>query len=91
MERIVRWHLYDHLSTNGLVSNIQHSFCPGRSCESQLLDIVNAWNTSMEDRKSVDVLFLDISKAFDKLPHVHLLEKLKMLAVFCLEYVIRRR
>ena len=45
----------------------------------------------MEDRKSVDVLFLDISKAFDKLPHVHLLEKLKMLAAFCLEYVITRR
>ena len=35
----------------------------------------------MEDRKSVDVLVLDISKAFDKVPHVYLLEKLKMVGI----------
>ena len=34
-----------------------------------------------EDRKSVDVLFLDISKAFDKVPHVYLFEKLKMVGI----------
>ena len=81
MERIVCWHLYDHLSTNGLVSNIQHGFRPGRCCESQLLDAVHVWNKSIEDRKSVDVLFLDISKAFGKVPHVYLLEKLKMVDI----------
>ena len=46
----------------------------------------------MEDRKSVDVLFLDISTAFDKVPHVYLLEKLKMVgndgSLYCLGYVI---
>ena len=81
MERIVRQHLYDHLSTNCLVSNVQHGFRPGRSCESQLLDAVHVWNKSMDNRKSVDVLFLDISKAFDKVPHVYLLEKLKMVGI----------
>ena len=34
----------------------------------------------MEDRKSVDVLFLDISKCFDKVPHVYLL-KLKIVGI----------
>ena len=70
MERIVRQHLYDHLSTNGLVSDAQHGFHPGRSCESQLLDSVHVWYKSMEDRKSVDVLFLHMSKAFDRVPHM---------------------
>ena len=28
VERIVRQHLCDHLSTNGLVSNAQYGFCP---------------------------------------------------------------
>ena len=60
MERIVRQHLYDHLSTNCLVSNVQHGFRPGRSCESQLLDAVHVWNKWIDNRKSVDVLFLDI-------------------------------
>ena len=35
----------------------------------------------MEDRKLVDVLFLDISKAFDRVPHVYLLEKLRMMGI----------
>ena len=81
MERIILQHLYDHLSTNHLVSDVQHGFCPGRSCESQLLDAVHVWNKSMEDRKLVYVLFLDISKAFDKVPHAYLLEKLKMVGI----------
>ena len=71
MERIVHQHLYDHLSTNCLVSNVQHDFHPGRSCELQLVDAVHAWNQSMENRKSVGVMFLDISKAFDMVPHVN--------------------
>ena len=79
--RIIRQHLYDHLSTNHLVSDVQHGFCPGRSCESQLLDTVHVWNKSMEDRKLVYVLFLDRSKAFDKVPHAYLLEKLKMVGI----------
>ena len=81
MERIVCRHLYDHLSTNCRVSNVQHGFRPGRSCESKLLDAVQVWNQSMENRKSVDVLFLDISKAFDKVPHVYLLEKLRIVSI----------
>ena len=81
MERMVRQHLYDHLSTNGLVSDTQHGFRPGRSCESQLLDSVHVWYKSMEGRKSVDVLFLDMSKAFDRVPHTYLLDKLRMMGV----------
>ena len=50
------------------VSNIQHGFRPGRCCESQLLDAVHVWNKSTKDKKTVDVLFLDISKAFGKVP-----------------------
>ena len=35
----------------------------------------------MENRKSVDVLFLDISKPFDKVPHAYLLEKLRIVGI----------
>ena len=34
-----------------------------------------------QDRKSVDVLFLGLSKAFDKVPYVYLLEKLKIVGI----------
>ena len=60
---------------------LHHGLLIGRCCESQLLDPVHVWNKSMEDRKSVDVLFLDISKAIDKVPHVYLSEKLKMVGI----------
>ena len=39
------------------------------------------WYKSMEDRKSVDVLFLDMSKAFDRVPHTYLLDKLRMMGI----------
>ena len=50
-------------------------------CKSQLLDAVHVWNQSMENRKSVDVLFLDISKALDKVLHAYLMEKLKVVGI----------
>ena len=36
------------------------SILVGPACESQLLDAVHTWKKSMEDRKSVDVLFLNV-------------------------------
>ena len=43
--------------------------------------LFHVWNQSMENRKSVDVLFLDISKPFDKVPHAYLLEKLRIVGI----------
>ena len=48
-----------------------------RSCESQLLSTVHGdLAMGIENRKQLDVILLDFSKAFDKVPHRRLLLKL---------------
>ena len=75
-EHIVLSHLAKHLSSNDIIINNQHGFREKLSCETQLLQAVDDWSTTLNQRGQSDVLFLDFSKAFDKVPHQHLLHKL---------------
>ena len=55
----------------------QHGFRTGRSCLSNLLAFLDKVTRDIEDGKCVDVIYLDFAKAFDKVPHKRLLDKLK--------------
>ena len=55
----------------------QYGFVPGRSTQTQLLsDFNDIYNTLMEGKR-LDTMFLDFAKAFDKIEHAILLEKVK--------------
>ena len=71
--------LYLYLSSNNLITSNQSGFRPGDSCPNQLLFLVNEIHKAFEDPKSLELraVFLDISKAFDKVWHEGLLFKLK--------------
>ena len=69
--------MYDFLSDNNLLSPNQSTFRSGDSCINQLLsinhEILNAFDKGLEVRG----IFLDISKAFDKVWHDGLTFKLR--------------
>ena len=69
LEHIVCKHVLGHLEKNKILSELQHGFRSGHSCESQLIitmnDLLEAWN----DKDQVDMIILDFSKAFDMVPH----------------------
>ena len=46
-----------------------HGFIKGRSCETQLILTHHQWATALDKGRQVDVVFLDFSKAFDKVNH----------------------
>ena len=61
----------------GLISVTQSGFKPGDSCINQLLSITHNIYKSFDNGYEVRGVFLDISKAFDKVWHDDLIFKLQ--------------
>ena len=76
-EKIIRDHIVSFLMEHGLLSNFQFGFMKGRPFTLQLLNILNDWTHSMENKNITDCVYMDYQKAFDKVPHGKLLTKLK--------------
>jgi hypothetical protein len=76
MEMIIRDLVVDHMTSNDLFSMFQHGFIKGRSCATNLLAVFDAWTESVDKGFPVDSIYLDLAKAFDKVSHPKLLQKL---------------
>ena len=66
----------NHADKNSILYPLQHGFRSKRSCETQLIEIINEVTTNMSAGKQTDVLVMDFSKAFDKVSHCLLVHKL---------------
>lgn len=77
MESIVRDKMVHHMSANNLFSQSQFGFISGRSITLQLLKVMDTWTEILEGGGELDVVYLDIKKAFDTVPHNRLMMKLK--------------
>ena len=62
---------------NDLISQHQSGFKPGDSCINQLLSIIHEIYQTFDEGFDVCGVFLDISKAFDKVWHDGIVSKLK--------------
>ena len=65
-----------HLDEYNALTDCQHGFRKRRSCESQLIIIINDLLSNLNENKQTDILLLDFAKAFDKVPHERLCQKL---------------
>ena len=76
LEHIVRSNIMAHLDEYKLLSDRQHAFRKGHSCETQLTTVINDWAKILDNRGQVDTFILDFEKAFDTPPHELLKSKL---------------
>ena len=74
MEHIILSHVAKHLSANNILLDSQHGFCEKLSSVTQLISSCHGWATTIQSLGQVDVVFLDCSKAFDKVLHQPLCE-----------------
>ena len=76
MERIMRDQIVEHMTRNNFFSPYQHGFISGKSCVTQLLEYLEDLTEALDQGEDVDIIYLDFSKAFDKLPHRKLMKKI---------------
>lgn len=81
MEAIINRCLLSYLLNNDLISRAQYGFLPNRSTVSQLLSVSNFIVNCVDDKRWVDVVYLDLRKAFTSVSHSKLLLKLRSIGV----------
>ena len=77
MESLVRDQIMIHMKRNNLFSNKQFGFLDGRSTVLQLLVVLDKWTKTIDEGRSIDCVYCDFKKAFDKVPHKRLLHKIE--------------
>ena len=65
-----------HFTELDILYDLQHGFREKRSCETQLIMLVDELAKNMQMGKQTDLILLDFSKAFDKVAHEKLILKL---------------
>ena len=81
LERIIAKRLTDFLLNNNLVSEFQFGFLRKRSTTLQLISTLEDWFNAILSNKKTDCIYLDIIKAFDKVPHDLLIYKIEKIGI----------
>ena len=81
LDQMVKDQLMNHIASVCPLSRKQHGFCARRSTVTNLLEfdnIIGSWenNRYNNNRLPYDVITIDFCRAFDKVPHSLLLDKL---------------
>ena len=85
LSKLLEKHIYNllriHLNTTSPLSQHQWGFTSGRSTTTALLSFTHYCQSALDCGGEVCSVFFDLSKAFDKVPHLPLLRKLVKLQV----------
>ena len=81
MEHIVYSSISKRLQRYAVLCDAQYGICRNRSCDTQLIITVNDFAECLSKGGQCNVLALDFSKVFDKVPHARLCQNLSHNAV----------
>ena len=76
-EKIMFNRIYDHLTCNSLISDQQSDYRHHHGTHTQLVYLKNSLHLSLNKNMDFPVIYLDISRYFDKIWHKGLLAKCK--------------
>ena len=81
MERVIKDQLLTFLTSNSHISPNQHAFIAHHSTATNLLECTNDWSIAINSSNSVDIIYIDFSKAFDSIVFDKLLYKLSLYGI----------
>ena len=81
LERILYVDLYNYLTQNKLLTPANSGFKKGDGTINQLIYLIHNIYMGLENNKDVKLIFLDFSKAFDRVWHKGLIYKLERLGI----------
>jgi hypothetical protein len=76
LEHVVHSTVMDHFDRHHILCDEQHDLRARRSCETQLITTIDQIAKNMDQGHQTDIILLDFSRAFDKVPQQHFLLKL---------------
>ena len=76
LEHCIVSHTLKHLETHNILTDCQHGFRARRSCETQIITLLHELSSSLDKGTQTDMIILEFSKAFDRVPQRRLLMKM---------------
>ncbi|CAM5118465.1 unnamed protein product [Natator depressus] len=81
LEKFLKEKVVKDIEVNGNWDKIQHSFTKGISCQTNLISFFEKVTDFFDKGNTVDLIYLNFSKAFDTVPHRELLAKLEKMGI----------
>ena len=81
LEKHVHMLILEHIMSYSSLSSMKWGFQQGKSTELALLSTINDWLSILERGQDIAAVFFDFKKAFDRVPHSALINKLQYIGL----------